>query len=175
MIVERSPQRLWPEGAGVSDSAAVPRPAASSFMPLRHSPQHPRQRRWWFARTEQPPWIEQVRRLAERSRCFARAEQPLWIRLMGCSAQRVIGVRHQFRCDALRRTPRAAGSANLGSDPKNSGDSRGAEYPVGLILQPSSQPLTLTRPPTYMPLICRHFRTDRMSKALQKPRRQHGC
>ena len=32
----------------------------------------------------------------------------------------VIGVRHQFRCDALRRTPRAAGSANLGSDPKNS-------------------------------------------------------
>src|SRR5665647_1620651 len=32
----------------------------------------------------------------------------------------VIGVRHQFRCDALRRTPRATGSANLGSDPKNS-------------------------------------------------------
>ena len=128
-------KRLWPEGAGVSDSANVPRASRSSFIwqdpksTLRHSPQHPRQWRWLFARTEQPPRI----------------------RLMGCLAQRHKG------------------------GGRRPGDSRGAEYPVGLILPPSSQLLTLTRPPTYTPLTCRHFGTDRMSKALQKPRRQHGC
>ncbi len=59
---------------------------------------------------------------------------------MGRSAQELLGsdtnlARPQVHAAARGAAPcgRAEGSANLGSDPKNSGDSRGAECPVGLI------------------------------------------
>ena len=53
---------------------------------------------------------------------------------MGHSAQELLGSDTNFAA-AQGAAPcgRAEGSANLGSDPKNSGDSRGAECPVGLI------------------------------------------
>ena len=53
---------------------------------------------------------------------------------MGRSAQELLGSDTNFAA-ARGAAPcgRAEGSANLGSDPKNSGDSRGAECPIGQI------------------------------------------
>jgi hypothetical protein len=63
---ERRLRLLWTEGTGVSDSANVPRPAASSLISLRHPPQRSRQRRRWFARVENPLWIRLAGRSAQR-------------------------------------------------------------------------------------------------------------
>ncbi len=54
------------EGAAVGSSANVLRPMASPFISLRHPLRRPRQRRRWFARTKQPPWIRLVGHSAQR-------------------------------------------------------------------------------------------------------------
>src|SRR5450830_1607515 len=91
---------------------------ASSFISLRHPLRRPRQRASVFCANRTPTLLEESGR---------------W----GTQRSELLGSDTNFAATpCVAPCGGAAGSANLGSDPKNSGDSRSAECPSGLILRP---------------------------------------